>query len=67
MFLFKHLGENEAQRIIQQLFLFFKKAYKVKVGKKVRGKSKRSGAQFQYLIPLHLTYNKSKLYKSLDY
>ena len=67
MFLFKNLGENEAQRIIQKLFLFFKKAYKVKVGKKVRGKSKRSGAQFQYLIPLHLTYNKSKLYKPLDY
>ena len=44
MFLFKNLGENEAPRIIQKLFLFFKKAYKVKAGKKVRGKSKRSGS-----------------------
>ena len=33
----------------------------------IRGKSKWSAAQFQYILIVNLAYDKQKLYKTLDY
>ena len=61
MFFFKSYAENEASRLVPDLFLFFKKAF-------MWGKSNWSAAQFQYLsVALNLENNKNKLYKLLDY
>ena len=54
-------AENEAGRLVRDLFLFFKKA---------QDEVKASGMQFSFNIfrqPSTWTYNKNKLYKTLDY
>ena len=58
MFFFKTYAENEAERLVPDLFLFFKKAlYEVKL----------SGLQFSFNIVLNFAYIKSELYNILDY
>ena len=54
-------AENEAGRLVRDLFLFLKKA---------QDEVKASGMQFSFNIfrqPSTWTYNKNKLYKTLDY
>ena len=61
MFFFKYQAENEAERLFLDLILFFKKGL-------FEVKSKWSAAQLQYIsIALNMTYNKTKLQKTLDY
>ena len=51
-------AENEAERLVQDLFLFFKKVlFEVKL----------SGPQFSFNIVLNFAYIKNKLYKVLEY
>ena len=58
---FKNYAENEAGRLVWDLFLFFWKSL-------IWGESKWSAAKFRYIsIALNLQYNESKLYKTLDY
>ena len=58
MFFFKNHAENEAEKLVPDLFLFCKKAlYEVKL----------SGLQFSFNIVLNFAYIKNKLYKVLDY
>ena len=56
----KNHAQNEAARLVSELFLFFKKL--------VWDKSRRYEAQLKCIwIALNLPYNKNKLYKTLDY
>ena len=58
IFSFKNHAENEAKKLVPDLFLLFKKAlYKVKL----------SDPQFSFNIVLNFAYIKTKLYKVLDY
>ena len=59
--LFKNLNpENEAGRLVPDLFLFFRKSF-------IWGKIKWFAAYFQYnSIALNLAYNKNNLYKTLN-
>ena len=63
MFLFKNHKENEARRLLPDLFLFFKKAALYEV--------KPSGLYLSFnilvLILLNLANSERKLYKTLDY
>ena len=61
MFSFENHAENEAEKLVPDFFLFFKKAlYDVKKNSPV--------ALFQYnLIALNLAYNKNKLHETLGY
>ena len=61
MFYFKNHAENEAGRLVPDLFLFSKKAlYEVKASD--------LQLSFNYIsIALSLAYNQNKLYKTLDY
>ena len=60
MFFFKNHTQNEAGRIVPDLFLFFKKAlYEVK--------AQSLQLSFNVSIASNLKYNKSKLYKILAY
>ena len=62
MFLFKDHAQNEAVRLVPDLFFLKKKK------SFIWGKSKSSATWFQYIsIALNLAYNKPKLYKTLDY
>ena len=55
----QNYAESETERLVPDLFLFFKK---------VSYELKTSGLKFQYIsIAFNLEYNKSKLYKTLDY
>ena len=58
-FFFKNHAQNEAERLVSDLFLFFKKALQ---------DVKASGLQFSFniSIALNLAYNIDKLCKILD-
>ena len=57
MLFFKNNAENQAERLVRDLFLFFKKVlYEVKL----------SGLQFSFNIVLNFAYSKNKLYTFLD-
>ena len=60
MFPFKNHAENEAGRLVPDLFLFFKKV--------LSGHSNWSAAWFQNMsIVLKLAYNKNKFHKTLGF
>ena len=59
MFFFKNYAENKVRRLVPNLFIYKSLIW---------GESKWSAAYFQYiLIALILPYNRTKLYKALDY
>ena len=60
-FFFKNYAEDEAGRLVQDLFLFLKKCLN-------EVKASGSAALFQYIsIVLNLGYSENKLYKTFDY